>query len=52
MAFIDSSAEDVTGNRLRERESDTQQKAQGVEHGSAATRINPLYVGRLLYQLS
>ena len=53
--FIDSTAEE--GDRKqgeRERGSDTQQMVPrpGVEPWSAAVRTKPLYMGRLLYQLS
>lgn len=48
MCFIDSSAEEVTGNRERERVCDTQQRDLGRESkpGSAAARTEPLYMGR------
>ena len=49
--FIDSAAGE--GNRV-EREGVTQQMVPGlgVEPGSTAARTKPLYMGRLLYQLS
>ena len=53
--LIDRTAEDETGNRLRERGgSDTQQKAlrSGLHPRAAAARTKPLYMGRLLYPLS
>ena len=45
--FIDRPVEELTGNMMRERGSDTQLRL-GVEPGSAAVRTKLLYMGRLL----
>ena len=37
---------------MREGGCDTQLRAPGLEPGAAAARTKPLYMGRLLYQLS
>ena len=54
MILLIAQLEKVTGNRVRERESYTQQMAPrlGVEARSAAARTKPLYMGCLLHQLS
>lgn len=49
--FIVSTADEMTGNRKRERGSDTRQSG-GLEPEAAAARAKPLCVGRPLYQLS
>ena len=45
--FIDRPVEELTGNMMRERGSDTQLRL-GVEPGSAAVRTKLLYMGCLL----
>ena len=47
--FIDGLAEEVTGDRLRERGGVTHSK--GPPAGSRARVPRPLYMGRTLYQL-
>ena len=52
--FIDRTAQDMIGNRMRERGRDTRQRAsrQGLEPGAAAARTKPLHMERLLHQPS
>ena len=52
--FIDRTAQDMIGNRMRERGRDTRQRAsrQGLEPGAAAARTKPLHMERLLQQPS
>ena len=54
MAFLIVQLKKVTGNRVRERWNETQQMVPrlGVEPRPTAARTKPLYMGRLLYQLS
>ena len=50
---MNRAAEDVTGNRLRERGSDTQQRDPGQDWnpGAAAARTKPLHMGCLSCRL-
>ena len=47
-------AQDMTGNRIREGGSDTQQIVPwpGFEPGATAARTKPLHMGHPLYQLT
>ena len=51
--FIDRTAEGTTVNRMRERGSDTRQRAPGWDSNPGLLqRAKPLYMGCLFYQLS
>ena len=45
VALLTEQLGEITGNKLRERRSVTQQRL-GLEPGAAAARTKPLYMGR------